>query len=370
MLDDLHAMRPELPWALEQLFTLHALLFVLERMVKPTQSHSHQSSLFMGYHTRLAVEGVRGQARSLLEDKLALTDDSSAYWERLMETADFLRKKMLTEDKTLDCFSALYTSLWLNWLGPSSAGNTQLYAEELRKLKTAEAELGIALSRLPWTLAQCLLLLYLTRDEEAQTLLAQSGGKLMLKPEHLTPLLGVLERSEQWGRLRDWLAAIGPLLSGFRGEDLTPYGDYWATVVTHLPDAESVMWPTLHAMLPFSRAIYEDALAAHGRWDRWIDLQMCMGQEPLLFRVTVLKPVEKDAPELLLPFYHQAVERYVLQKNRDGYKAATKLLKRLAKLYARLKKAERWEQFLAAFVSRNSRLRALQEELRKGGLLS
>lgn len=370
LLADLQSMRPDLPLALEQLFTLHAMLFVLERMVKPGPADRRQSGLFMGYHTQLAVDGLRDQARSLLEDKLALADDSSAYWDRLMETADFLRESMLTEDKTLGCFTALYTSLWLCWLSPGSAGNAQLYEEELRKLQAAEVELGSALSRLPWTLAQCLHLLYLERDAEARTLLTRDGSKLMLKPEHLTPLLGILERTEQWARLRDWLAETGPQLVGIRGEELASYGDYWAAVVAQLPDAEPTMWRTLQAMLPFSRTVYEDALAAHGRWDRWIDLQMCMGEDPLSFRVTVLKPVEKDSPELLLPFYHQAVERYVLQKNRDGYKAAAKLLKRLAKLYARLKKAERWEQFIAAFASRNSRLRALQEELRKGGLLS
>ncbi|SFI78274.1 hypothetical protein SAMN02799624_02161 [Paenibacillus sp. UNC496MF] len=370
LLADLQAMRPELPLALEQLFTLHALLFVLERMVKPAQADWRQSGLFMGYHTQLALDGLRGQARSLLEDKLALAGDGSAYWDRLMETADFLRERMLTEDKTLGCFASVYASLWLHWLGPGSAGSAPLYEEELRKLRAAEAELGTSLSRLPWTLAQCLPLVYLARDAEAMALLARGGSALMPKPEHLAPLLGILERGGQWARLRDWLAETGPLLVGFRGEDLAPYGDYWEAVVAHLPEAEPAMWRTLKAMLPFSRTVYEDALAAHGRWDRWIDLQMCMGQDPLSFRATALKPVEKDAPELLLPFYHQAVERYVLQKNRDGYKAAAKLLKRLAKLYARLKRGERWEQFIAAFASRNSRLRALQEELRKGGLLS
>ncbi|WP_274648769.1 hypothetical protein [Paenibacillus humicola] len=370
LLADLQAMRSVLPWALEQLFTLHTLLFVLEQMVKPAQADWRKSGLFMGYHTRLALDGLRGQARSLLEDKLALTDDSSAYWDRLMETADFLRERMLTEDKTLGCFATLYSSLWLHWLGPGSAGSAALYEKEQRRLQAAEAELGPSLSRLPWTLAQCLLLLYLARDAEARVLLTRDGSKLMLKPEHLGSLLGVLERAEQWARLRDWLTETGPLLVGFRVEDLAPYGDYWAVVVAQMPEAEPAMWRTLQEMLPFSRAVYEDALAAHGRWDRWIDLQMCMGQDPLSFRVTALKPVEKEAPELLLPFYHQAVERYVLQKNRDGYKAAAKLLKRLAKLYARLKKGERWEQFIAAFASRNNRLRALQEELRKGGLLS
>lgn len=370
LLADLQAMRPELPWALEQLYTFHALLFVLERMIKPDHTDWRQSGMFMGYNTKLALDGLCGQARSLLEDKLALVDDSSGYWDRLMETADFLRERMLTEDKTLGCFAALYSSLWLGWLSQGSVGSAALYEEELRQLQAAEAALGASLSRQPWTLAQCLLLLYLVRDAEARALLARDGSKLMLKPEHLAPLLGFLEREKQWARLCDWLVETVPLLVGFRGEDLAPYGDFWAMVVSHLPEAEPAMWRTLQAMLPFSRTIYEDALAAHGRWDRWIDLQMCMGQDPLSFRVTVLKPVEKEAPELLLPFYHQAVERYVLQKNRDGYKAATKLLKRLAKLYARLKKDERWEHFIGVFASRNSRLRALQEELRKGGLLS
>ncbi|GGG70397.1 hypothetical protein GCM10010918_27180 [Paenibacillus radicis (ex Gao et al. 2016)] len=370
LLADLQAMRPVLPWALEQLFTLHALLFVLEKMVKPAQPDRHQSGLFKGYHTQLALEGLIGQARSLLEDKLALADDSSAYWGHLMETADFLRERMLIEDKTLGCFSALYATLWLRWLSPGSSGSAVLYKKELRQLQAAESELGPSLSRLPWTLAQCMLLLYLDRDEEARAMLARDGSKLMLKPEHLTPLLGVLERTEQWVRLCGWLAETGPLLVGFSGEELAPYGDFWAVVVTQMPEAEPVMWRTLQEMLPLSRTVYEDALAAHGRWNRWIDLQMCMGQDPLSIRVTALKPIEKEAPELLLPFYHQAVERYLLQKNREGYKAAINLLNRLAKLYAQLKKDERWEQFISAFVSRNSRQRALQEELRKGGLLS
>lgn len=127
LLAGLQVMRPKLPWALEQLFTLHALLFVLERMVKPAQVDWRHSGLFMGYHTQLALDELRGQARSLLEDKLALADDSSAYWDRLMETADFLRERMLTEDKTLGCFTALYTSLWLRSFGPDSAGSTALY---------------------------------------------------------------------------------------------------------------------------------------------------------------------------------------------------------------------------------------------------
>ena len=101
-----------------------------------------------------------------------------------------------------------------------------------------------------------------------------------------------------------------------------------------------------------------------------MDYQLSIGKEPLDFRVSVMQPIEKHEPELLLPFYHQAVERYILLKNRVSYKAAVKLLKRLSKLYKKIKQEERWEQFITAFASRHSRLRALQEELRKGKLIS
>ncbi len=129
------------------------------------------------------------------------------------------------------------------------------------------------------------------------------------------------------------------------------------------------MWDSLVSLLPLTRELYEKKLMETGQWQRWMDFQLSLGSDPLEFRVTDLAPIDKGAPEALLPFYHQAVERYVLLKNRDGYKTAVKLLKRLAKLYKRLKRESRWEAFFDAFVDRHSRLRALQEELRKGKLL-
>ncbi|MBJ8193002.1 hypothetical protein JDS79_40395, partial [Bacillus cereus] len=93
----------------------------------------------------------------------------------------------------------------------------------------------------------------------------------------------------------------------------------------------------LVGMLPFAGGMYEEALLAHEKWRSWIDYQLSIRSEPLSFRLSVLQPIEKNAPELLLRFYHQAVERYVLEKNRASYKAAVKLLKRLFKLYKKMK---------------------------------
>ncbi len=186
----------------------------------------------------------------------------------------------------------------------------------------------------------------------------------------LYPCLQALSKSGAWPRLALWLETVGPWLSSYRKGSLEPYLVYWEKTVQHLPEAEPRMWETLLRMLPYSSDIYEQSLLTHGKWQQWMDYHLSAGREPADFRVSDLQPIEKHAPELLLPFYHQAVERNVLEKNRHSYKAAVRLLKRLDKLYKKLKQEDRWELFFTAFSRRHSRLRALQEELRKGKLLS
>ncbi|WP_165822620.1 SWIM zinc finger family protein [Paenibacillus montanisoli] len=369
MLAGINSLKPALTHVGEQLFGLHAYLFTLEKLVKPAQEDWRHSGLFMGYHTQLAMDELLAAALNGLAASLPIASEP-AYWPRLKETLAYLRTHMLREDRSLNCFTKLYQAFWMQWIRPNLDGGTELVLDELHELRTAAEALGQHLSYLPWTLAQCLLLFELNRDEDAWTLLRDAAGKQSLQPLQVAPLFEALIKAKAWARLVSWLEQVGPLLGGFRGDDLTSYGDYWQTALAHIEEAEPRMWTTLAAMLPYSRTLYEENLLTYGKWQQWMDYQLSRGQEPLEFKVGVLKPIEKEAPELLLPFYHQAVERYVLLKNRDSYKAAVKLLKRLNKLYARIKKPERWEQFFSAFIARHSRLRALQEELRRGGLLS
>ncbi|WP_308637471.1 SWIM zinc finger family protein [Paenibacillus silvisoli] len=369
MLTGIYSLKPALPLVGEMLFKLHASLFALEKMVKPAQEDWRHSGLFMGYHTQLAMDELLSEAMNGLAELLPITSESG-YWPRLTETLAYLRTHMLREDRSLNCFTKLYQAVWMQWIRPNLDGNPALVHAELQELRTAADALGQHLSYLPWTLAQCLMLFELNRDEDAFALLRDAADKKTLQPAQAAPLFEALVHAEAWHRLVSWLEHVGPLLGGFRGDDLSSYGVYWQTALAHAEEAEPRMWKTLAAMLPYSRSLYEENLMAYGRWQQWMDYQLSRGQEPLEFRVGVLKPIEKEAPELLLPFYHQAVERYVLLKNRDSYKMAVKLLKRLNKLYVKLKKPERWEQFFDAFAAKHSRLRALQEELRKGGLLA
>ena len=368
-LEAIYSIKPSLTGVMDLLFELHARLFVLDKLVKQPQSQHSGSGLFMGYHVQIAADDIQKDIHQHFTSGQFTIQGETEHSAHVSETITYLRGKMLTESRNHSFFSRIYNQLWVYAIHPQER-DTQLYTEELRELKSAEKELGNAYSRSAGMLAQSLMHFYLSQDQEAFELLRAADKALYIQPEQLIHFLDALSQAEDWPRLTEWLTEVGPLLASYRNHNLNSYMAYWDQAVKYLPEAEHRLWDTLVDMLPYSKDIYQETLLAHGKWQQWMDYQLSTGREPLEFRVSVLAPIEKHAPELLLPFFHQAVERYILLKNRASYKSAVKLLKRLSKLYKKMKQEDRWESFITAFARRHSRLRALQEELRKGKLIS
>lgn len=364
-LDLIFNIKPPLTPVTEQLFRLHAQLFILEKLKQPV-GNQNPSSSYMGYYTHLAVTELQQAIESCFESPLPL-DAEPEQWRRVTETLAYLRDEMVSETHDPPYFSVCYDLLWRKWIIPNLQ-DTALYSEELEKLQQLEQKLGASLSRHAWLIAQSWMHFHLSEDHAAWTLLKSASERPNAQPEELMLFLAPLSEAEDWPRLVTWLVQIGPLLSR-RLYYLDKYSVYWEKVIKQLPDTEPQMWNTLVEMLPSSRNFYNEQLLSHGKWLEWMDYQLSAGKEPANYRASKLQPLEKHAPEMLLPFYHQAVERYVAEKNRDSYKAAVKQLKRLHKLYKKLKQEDRWESFLSAFTIRHSRLRALLEELRKGKLI-
>ncbi len=369
-LASIYAVKPPLSPGMQQLYGLLAHLRVLEKLVPQAPMTGYPTHTYMGYYTQIAADELKEAIERDFERPLELTNEPM-YETRMAETLAYLRRKMLTESRNGTYFSDAYFQFWLYWVHPVRQ-DSSIYTEELQHLHAAEEDLSATLARLPWMLAQSWMYVYQAQDPKAWELLqeAERAFPLKISSGQLLLFLYALRQAEDWVRLKNGLRHIGPLLHSHRDDHLQDYMHYWELVLQHLPDAEEDMWDTLVGMLPFAGGMYEGALLAHEKWRQWIDYQLSIRSEPLSFRVSVLQPIEKNAPELLLPFYHQAVERYVLEKNRSSYKAAVKLLKRLFKLYKKMKQETRWELFFTVFTSRHSRLRALQEELRKGKLLS
>jgi len=358
--------KPQLSPVAGQLFRLHAQLFLLETLIKPARNPRLTfAASSMGYYTHLAASELQLGIEQSFGKELPL-DTEPEQWVRVRETLTYLRNEMLKETREAAYFSICYELLWKQWLIPASR-DTALFMEELEQLQLAEETMGALLSRYPWLLAQSRMHFRLSEDREAWELLKSAAERPDFRAEDLMGFLAALSEAGDWARLVDWLVQAGTLLSRRRFK-LEKYALYWEKAVEELPGAEPQMWDTLVEMLPSSRDIYDEKLLAYSKWQEWMDYQLSAGREPAMFRVTKLQPLEKHAPETLLPFYHQAVERYIAEKNRSSYKAAVKLLKRLQKLYKKMKQEERWQSFLHGFTVRHSRLRALQEELRKGKL--
>ncbi len=362
MLESINRIKPSLPPHIDRLFRLHARLFVLSKLTKQPQDQSGYAYSYLAFHTHHAASDLQETVEKDIAESAPSADDT-ANSHYTIQTLDYLREEMLAETNDNHYFLSHYQQVWSQWISP--AGEESAYSEELRKLD----EVASSRSAFALKMAQASMQMLLSNDKEAWSLLGSVKAVSGISADYLNFFLNELVRSEQWTRLTEWLTEVAPLLNLRRNNTIRPYSDYWELVVQRSPDSERQMWDTLASLLPLSRQIYEEKLLAYGKWERWMDYHLSMDSDPLGFRVTDLQPIEKNAPELLLPFYHQAVERYVLLKNRDSYKAAVKMLKRLAKLYKKMKQEPRWESFIDSFASRNSRLRALQEELRKGKLL-
>jgi hypothetical protein len=120
--------------------------------------------------------------------------------------------------------------------------------------------------------------------------------------------------------------------------------------------------------LPLSYGELSTLYLSRGRLRDWADLQLAMGIRPENLDAGHLRRVAKEAPELLLPLFHRAVDEAVRSRGRAGYRAAVRHLKRLEKLYRAAGRQERWREFIRQFRTRHARLRALQEELRYANL--
>ncbi|MFC0216577.1 SWIM zinc finger domain-containing protein [Paenibacillus chartarius] len=334
-------------------FELHRMLFVARKM----KEQSAQGSV--PYYTSFSIYRLYDHIYEWIRKQANLID-MTASQERIRQTLNYMREQMrLTPDPKMFDFS-VYTELWNEWVAPRPESGL-LAAEELASMEKPEAP-STSLRT-----AQAYLHLCLGQPAEAwsalEPTLKQAPKSLLLT------FLDRIRRNGSWELLVDWLQRTAAYFHLSRQHELDTYTGLWKEAVEQRPEAEPRMWSVLEDMLPHSLGLIEDLLYERHSWKMWLELQLVQGHGPLSHRVSVLQPIEKEAPELLLPYYHQAIEHYVGLKNRHEYKSAVKLMKRLEKVYKKMKQTERWQRYLTGFTERYGRLRALQEEMRKGKLL-
>lgn len=338
-------------------FELHQELFILKKLQEQTAKNS------VNYYTSFALYRHSDKILAWLNQQADLVD-FTLNPDRVKETLTYLRQLMLQDSNYNELEFRIYTRLWECGAAHSSHADSWA-SDELNNLEEQSAH-----SKAVYLIAaKAYLLLQQSQLKEAWKTLEEIHMLKKAPSSLFFPFLFHLMKARQWDVLVEWLIQTAPFFYGLQSKEQDTYITFWKTAISHVPEAEKHLWPVLEEMLPHSLPIMEDLLYEQGKWKPWLELQLVQGHDPHYHRVSVLQPIEKEAPELLLPFYHQAIEQYVALKNRSDYKLAVKLLKRLEKVYKKMKQTERWDRFFTGFMERHSRLRALQEEMKKGKLL-
>ncbi|SDS08154.1 SWIM zinc finger [Paenibacillaceae bacterium GAS479] len=174
--------------------------------------------------------------------------------------------------------------------------------------------------------------------------------------------------SREWEKFQLWMDYLNAIADGKRGGLLQPF--LLLCREADLAQHENPTWQRyMIDKMPYSYMAVADLLLEKGSFEEWADLQLAMGLRPDELDPADMRLIAKRAPSVLIPLYHQAVEGWISMRNRQSYRMAVKQLKKLEKLYVAVKRPEAWKVYLERTVAKYQRMRAFQEELRKGTIL-
>ncbi|PLR85433.1 SWIM zinc finger family protein [Bacillus sp. V33-4] len=121
--------------------------------------------------------------------------------------------------------------------------------------------------------------------------------------------------------------------------------------------------------LPYSYMEYEQFLFEHGLYEKWGELISYIGFDIGLVSNERIKSIQKESPSVLLPLYHQSIQKNIDMKSRGNYQEAVRYLKKLRTIYKKIGLVSEWEEFMEELLFRTKRLRAFHEECKRSKLI-
>lgn len=238
---------------------------------------------------------------------------------KLEETLELLGKLALQAKETPVDWLAAYRSLWSKLADPEAMG------KEMRRLDQLLAKTDLTPRRRDvLAIARAHFDVIRGHDDAARDRL--SG----LNRKEVGDFFGYLDTfyaQQDWGRMLEWLRWLQPALPRAKQDEFRAVCQYWIDTVKHL-DSDEEWVKVMLELLPRTYYYYTAYLLQSKRYKQWVDLQLSNQISPLNLYSTELKAVESADRKLLLPLYHQSVERSIMEKNRASYKTAVKLLKK------------------------------------------
>lgn len=346
--------------AIHELFKLHAALYCFQKLLEEIQEF--EANKLYSYHqpvnvVRLFVDKVESTVRDLKTE--AIPEESKPILE---ETARLIHEAFFSTDAYTQERFFIYRHVW----GELLRTEEQLQEEKKR--------IDTKINPLSKALASSHLLFLNGKDVSAMELLEkQPSSVVSLYFYWLEELLSSME----WDRAKDWLSFTYKQVKEtiteqentvFIQDIVRLFVMMYETYATHTNE-QAGLEMILQELLPYSFTNYEQYVLAKKQYHAWTELQLLYGFEVIELLKEPLKDIEKEAPEAALPLYHHAAMEAIEERNRKSYKRAVRYLKKLRMLYKRLKRTDEWDAFIIHIANLHSRLRALQEELRRGKLI-
>jgi len=342
-------------------FRLHVFLFVLRRL---DRFHQENGSSFMTYYHEATARNTAAHCRAALAAAAQEMDAAAAkkacpdHWR---ETREMARDALATAESSISDPLDTYRILW--WEFFCRAEDPLEERRKLAAIRTGGRHSMRVQNLL--LLAEAQFLMLRREDAEAMELL---GGLEEKQPGDFESVLAALADRKEWSRLLGWLRWLLPALARARQDEFHRICAYWTEAARELAAQDE--WVTaMRSLLPRSYPYYTEYLLNCRRFREWVDLQLTVRISGESLYSSDFKLVQEAAPELLLPLYTQAVERAIAEKNRNAYKEAVRLLKRLRSCYKQAGLPLRWTVYIKRLTDKHNRLRAFQEELAKGSLL-
>ncbi|MBP1991156.1 SWIM zinc finger family protein [Paenibacillus eucommiae] len=351
------------PPLIRGIYLVHLQLF----MMKQADAHYRESMRTYYYYDYSFFKPVSQNCMEQLDQVVSEIDPVNAQREfpqQLKAVADFLAAQVFPEPRTtaIDWNSA-YRLLWWNLLNLEEWKHSEQVRLQAFLDDTADVE---QVRREAVIMAIVHFDIMAGQDQMA----LERIDRDIMNPD-LTGLfayLQIFKNLGQWDRLALWLKWLLPNMK-FKSYGLhSEYFKFWKMLCAN-KDMQAEYAQSIIYLLPGSYSYYADHLIENESYKEWVDLCLLLELSPNEVNPAELKIVEVNDRKYLLPLYHRAVERYIQEKNRNSYKMAVRLLKKLAVAYKKLKEPVRWSLYITELSKQHSRLRAFQEELRKGKLI-
>lgn len=348
------------PLPARDLFRLYGCLFFMAGLEEQTEGREPSSG--DGFGVGLIEDDFDDAFSSVA---FVLSGGSAEYQDHLLRLVEIVHLFLFQDEKKL------FDWLWIYRLLCGIFGNSpERWEEERTYLEETIKKAGENRQKY-YTAALALASLYITggRKEAALAVLRKPKGK---RVGDMLFYLDCLAGAEDWDTLLAWLRWLAPAVLKAKPGVVESVCRYCARGAekSGMPDQFVKLF---RFWLPHGRVfpVYANYLLEAGLYREWVELNLSyLGHAGFSINKGDLRYLESQEPAVLIPLYHQWAARLIETKGRKSYQAAVRLLKKLRSIYLKQKRKKEWETFISRLASYYPRLRAFQEELRKGKLIS